>query len=143
MLVDEPPHLWFAHDTNGDLKADTKELVCDYYGRAPMIEHNANRLIWALDNWMHTSEGDIYFAVEGRARFEIGKTLSRGQWGASQDDVGHIYRNSNSRLLHVGPGVRRRTSRATRTCFAQRGSYEFLGETNELNRLSRRARTVA
>ena len=27
VLIGEPPHLWLARDTNGDLKADTKELV--------------------------------------------------------------------------------------------------------------------
>ena len=30
VLIGEPPHLWLARDTNGDLKADTKELVVDY-----------------------------------------------------------------------------------------------------------------
>ena len=32
VLVGEPPNLWLAKDTNGDLKADTKELVVDTYG---------------------------------------------------------------------------------------------------------------
>ena len=34
VLVGEPPNLWLARDTNGDLQADTKELVVDTYGRA-------------------------------------------------------------------------------------------------------------
>src|SRR4051812_44869787 len=29
VLVGEPPHLWLMQDTNGDLKADTKDLVAD------------------------------------------------------------------------------------------------------------------
>ena len=33
VLVGEPPNLWFAKDTDGDLKADTKELVRNDYGR--------------------------------------------------------------------------------------------------------------
>src|SRR5689334_8640941 len=33
VLVGEPPNLWLAKDTNGDLKADSKELVRNDYGR--------------------------------------------------------------------------------------------------------------
>jgi hypothetical protein len=44
-------------DTNGDLKADTKELVTRNYGRLEgSVEGNANSLLWGLDNWIHTSE---------------------------------------------------------------------------------------
>ena len=58
VLIAEPPNLWLARDTNGDLVADTKELVTDTYGQAAAnVEHNANSLLWALDNWMYTSEG--------------------------------------------------------------------------------------
>src|SRR5687768_15853105 len=51
VLVGEPPNLWLMKDTDGDFKADTKELVNGTYGRADAtIEHNANSLYWALDN---------------------------------------------------------------------------------------------
>ena len=33
ILVGEPPNLWLMRDTDGDLKADTKELVTDQFGR--------------------------------------------------------------------------------------------------------------
>jgi mono/diheme cytochrome c family protein len=131
VLVAEPPHLWFARDTNGDLRADTKDEVSNAYGRADAnAEHNANSLLWALDNWMHTSEGDIYLRYKG-GKFEVRKTLSRGQWGASQDDAGRIYRNSNESVLHVDivptPYYARNPNLA-RT----RGSYESLrGDNNE------------
>ncbi len=101
VLVAEPPNLWFARDTDGDLRADTKELVTNTYGRLDAnVEHNANSLLWALDNWMHTSETDVYLRLK-KGAFEVRKTLSRGQWGASQDDAGRIYRNSNESVLHV------------------------------------------
>ena len=104
VLVAEPPHLWFMprHRT-GDPQAGQKELVCDCYGTAlANVEHNANSLMWALDNWMHTSEGDTYLRLKD-GKFETRKTLSRGQWGASQDDFGRIYRNSNSSALARRP----------------------------------------
>ena len=67
VLIGEPPHLWLARDTNGDLKADAKELVCDCYGtELGNVEHNENSLLWAMDNWMHTSEGDTLLPVQGR-----------------------------------------------------------------------------
>src|SRR5689334_22512560 len=54
VLVGEPPHLWFMQDTNHDLKADKKTLVTDSYGRLDAnVEHNANTLLWALDNWIY------------------------------------------------------------------------------------------
>ncbi len=101
VLVGEPPNLWLMKDTNGDLKADTKELIDGTYGRGEAgIEHNANSLFWALDNVMYTSEHDWHLRLKN-GTFEILPTLSRGQWGASQDDAGRIYRNFNDAPLFV------------------------------------------
>ena len=42
VLVGEPPNLWYMRDTTGDLKADTKELVTNTYGRLDAnVEHTA------------------------------------------------------------------------------------------------------
>ncbi len=135
VLIGEPPNLWFARDTDGDLKADTKELVTDKYGRLDAnVEHNANTLLWALDNWIHTSETDIYLRLKNGA-FEVRPTLSRGQWGASQDDAGRIYRNTNESVLHVDvvpTPYYLRNPNLLRT----RGSYEPLrGDKNEVMRV--------
>jgi mono/diheme cytochrome c family protein/glucose/arabinose dehydrogenase len=132
VLVGEPPNLWLMRDTNGDLKMDSKELITDRYGRREAnVEHNANGLFWGMDNWIHTSEIDVYLRLKND-KFEVRKTLARGQWGLSQDDVGRIYRNSNPSALHVDlvstpyflrhPNLRR-----------TRGSYEFLGADDSLN----------
>ena len=105
VLVGEPPNLWLARDTDGDLRADTKELVTNTYGRLEAnVEHNANSLA------LGTRQLDAHVrdrrlpAAEERA-FEVRKTLARGQWGASQDDAGRIYRNSNESVLHVDLGA--------------------------------------
>jgi mono/diheme cytochrome c family protein len=133
VLVGEPPNLWLARDTDGDLKADTKDLVTNTFGRLDAnVEHNANSLVWALDNWMHTSETDVQLRLK-KGAFEVRKTLSRGQWGASQDDAGRIYRNSNESVLHVDlvptPYFARNPS-----LLRTRGSYESLrGDKNEVN----------
>jgi mono/diheme cytochrome c family protein len=133
VLIGEPPHLWLARDTNGDLKADTKDLVVDTYGQAlSNIEHNANSLTWALDNWMYTSEHNGYLRLKD-GKFDYQPTLSRGQWGATQDDAGRIYRNTNEAALFVDLLPARyfmRNPSLVRT----RGSYESLTN-EELNRV--------
>ena len=99
VLVGEPPNLWLMKDTNGDLKADTKDLVSDTYGRAAAsIEHNANSLFWGLDNVIYTSEHDWHLMLRN-GKFETIPTLRRGQWGASMDDAGRIFRNVNDAPL--------------------------------------------
>ena len=126
VLVGEPPNLWFMRDTNRDLKADTKERVTDTYGRlAANVEHNANTLLWGLDNWIHTSESDTFLRLK-HGVFDVRRTLARGQWGASQDDAGRVFRNSNESALHADlvptPYFSRNPS-----MMRTRGSYEFLG----------------
>jgi mono/diheme cytochrome c family protein/glucose/arabinose dehydrogenase len=125
VLIGEPPNLWFMKDTDGDLKADTKDLVADTYGRpAASIEHNANSLFWGLDNVMYTSEHDWHLRLKN-GKFEIIPTLARGQWGASMDDAGRIYRNVNDAPLFadfVGARYYARNPSLVRT----RGLYEPL-----------------
>ena len=56
VLVLEPPNIWLMHDTNGDLKMDTKELVSTGYGRREGgVEGNANGFFWGIDNWIHSA----------------------------------------------------------------------------------------
>jgi mono/diheme cytochrome c family protein/glucose/arabinose dehydrogenase len=126
VLVGEPPNLWFMKDANHDLKADGKELVTNGYGRLDAnVEHNANSLLWALDNWIYTSEVDTFLRYKG-GQFEVRRTIARGQWGASQDDTGRVFRNSNESALHadlVPSYYYSRNAALVRT----RGSDEFLG----------------
>jgi mono/diheme cytochrome c family protein len=131
VLVGEPPNLWLARDTDGDLKADTKEPVTDKYGTLMAnVEHNANSLLWGMDNWMHTSEVDVMLRLKD-LKFEVKPTLPRGQWGATQDDAGRVYRNTNSAALFVdivSTPYFTRNPNLLRT----RGSYETL-DTGDLN----------
>jgi mono/diheme cytochrome c family protein/HEAT repeat protein len=135
VLVAEPPHLWFipfASEPGASPRAGAKQLVCDCYGTAlANVEHNTNGLLWALDNWIHTAEGDTYLRLKD-GKFETRRTLSRGQWGVTQDDFGHVYRNSNSSALHIDlvstPYFARHPN-----LLSTRGSYEFMGDQGELN----------
>lgn len=101
VLVAEPPRLWFARDTNGDGVADEKKEVFSDYGGTSNPEHTANGLLWALDNWIYNANHTQRFRYLGHGKFESDSTLSRGQWGISQDDTGRIYHNSNSDPLRA------------------------------------------
>ena len=133
VLVAEPPNLWLFQDTNGDLRADRKELVTDQYGRKEAnVEHNANSLMWGLDNHIYTSEIDIYLRPR-KGSFEVLKTLSRGQWGITQDDAGRIFRNTNESALHVDLIPARYFVRHP-NLLRTRGSHESLtGPNGDLN----------
>jgi mono/diheme cytochrome c family protein/glucose/arabinose dehydrogenase len=130
-LIAEPPNLWLAKDTNGDLKADTKDLVRNDYGRLEgNPEHNANSLHWGLDNTLYTSEHTYHLKLQN-GKFEVIPTLSRGQWGVGSDDAGRIYRNWNEQPLFVDIIPARyfmRNPNVART----RGLYEIMMEPKDM-----------
>jgi len=100
VLVVEPPRIWYARDTNGDLICDEKTLVASDYGEVGNPEHSANGLLPALDNWMYSAKSAVrYRFVNGDLRAE--PTLFRGQWGITQDDAGRLYYNYNASPLHT------------------------------------------
>src|SRR5205085_2250482 len=68
-------------------------------------------------------------------KFEIRRTISRGQWGNSQDDFGRIYRNSNEQVLFVDQVPTEYYARNA-NLLRTRGSYESLqGDNLENNRV--------
>ncbi|MGH7946085.1 MAG: DUF7133 domain-containing protein, partial [Opitutaceae bacterium] len=96
VLIAEPPHLWFFRDTNGDGVADDKTGIASDYGNINNPEHNANGLMWAMDNWIYSANYTARFRWLGGGRFAREATVTRGQWGITQDDAGRIFYNSNS-----------------------------------------------
>ncbi len=131
VLIAEPPNVWLMRDTDGDLRADSKELVTSKYGRLDADpQNNANGFYWALDNRMYTAGlSDVYLRLKNGV-FEVHETLQRGQWGLTQDDSGRIYRNTNESALHVDlvpTPYFARNPHLLRT----RGSYERLANGNE------------
>jgi mono/diheme cytochrome c family protein/glucose/arabinose dehydrogenase len=108
LLVGAPPELAFYRDTNGDGKADKKEVIATDYGvrvdpKRPHLanpERAPNSLLWAFDNWIYSAAYTKKFRyVNGT--WETGATSFRGQWGLSQDDFGRLYHGSNSDHLRV------------------------------------------
>lgn len=107
-LVAEPPHVWFARDTNGDGQADEKEIVIRNYatqndptlGPRSNPEHASNSLTWAMDNWIYSANHTTRYRYSNGTWVED-PTHFRGQWGLTQDDVGRLYFNSNSDQLRA------------------------------------------
>src|SRR4029450_3919045 len=127
VLIGDPPNLWLMKDTDGDLKADTRDLVTSTFGNASgNIEHNANSLFWAIDNVMYSSE-HVWDLKWKNGKFESLPALSRGQWLISQDDAGRIYRNVNDSPLFVDYTPSRYFLRNP-TGARPRGLYELLIE---------------
>src|SRR3954467_783061 len=103
ILVLEPPNVWLMHDTNGDLKVDTKELVGTDYGRREGgVEGNANSFEWGLDNYLHSAGSNVTYSLRLKdGVFDRRPTLSRGEWGVGQDDFGRIFRNDSESTIRV------------------------------------------
>ena len=102
VLVAEPPNLWLMHDTNGDLKMDTKELVTDHV-RPPRGARRAERQRSALGSRQLDAHGRQRHlpALQERQVRGRRRPWSRGEWGVTHDDAGRIYRNTNESSVHV------------------------------------------
>jgi putative membrane-bound dehydrogenase-like protein len=100
-LVAAPPQLLYCKDTDGDGKADVKEVLATDYGTAGgQPEHMANSPYWAIDNSIWSAGYGTRFKLRGGSWMrDVG--LSRGQWGLCQDDYGRLYFNYNSDMLRA------------------------------------------
>lgn len=108
VLVGAPPELAFWRDTDGDGRADAKEVLASDYGVKvdPKRPHFANPelapngLLWAQDNWIYSAAYPKKFR-RGPGGWQTAATVFRGQWGLTQDDYGRFYYNSNADQLRV------------------------------------------
>jgi mono/diheme cytochrome c family protein/glucose/arabinose dehydrogenase len=99
-LLVEDQKLWFAPDANGDLKADSKNLIDSTYGGPPLPEHSPNGLFRGLDNWYYNAKSAVRYKLVGN-KWIRDSTEFRGQWGISHDDKGRLFYNYNWSQLHA------------------------------------------
>ena len=99
-LIVESQSLWLTQDLDGDLKADTKQLIDSTYAGSSSPEHSGNGLWRNVDNW--------YYNAKSRFRYHLSKgswkrdsTEFRGQWGICNDDEGRLIYNYNWSQLHA------------------------------------------
>jgi mono/diheme cytochrome c family protein len=100
VLVGAPPQLLFARDTTGDGKADEITVLRDdYIGPAANPEHQANGLLWNIDNWLYNADYEQRLRHLDSGRWASDPVPMMGQWGITQDDWGRLYFNTNSHPL--------------------------------------------
>lgn len=115
VLVSAAPDIFFAADTDGDGKADVREVLYTGFTEGNQ-QHRVNGFTWGLDGWLYLGNGDSGGAITST---KTGKTLDiRGrdlrihpetggmeaingqtQFGRARDDFGHWYGNNNSRPM--------------------------------------------
>jgi hypothetical protein len=79
-------------DTDGDGKADKKELFIANFGRSANIEHQQSSLFWSMDNWMYSTINAfrVRWTPGGVIRETTGSS-GYSQRGAAQDNYGKQY----------------------------------------------------
>lgn len=125
VLVASPPWLWLVRDTDGDLRSDTREVVRSDYGDLEAnVEHNANGLLWGIDNWIHNTIWGGQLRYRNGA-FEYREMPSQGQWGISTDEFGRLFRNGSEDPLRAEL-VSAHYTRRNPNLPSVRGTYEQL-----------------
>ena len=100
-LIAVPPNLYFCKDTDGDGKADVKDVVTTDFGTlGGQPEHMANTPVWAMDNAIWSAGYSTRFKLRSGV-WQKDTGLGRGQWGLCQDDFGRLYFNYNSDMLRA------------------------------------------
>jgi len=116
VLVTAAPDIWYFKDTDGDGKADVKELVFTGFHEGNQ-QHRVNGLTFGLDNWIYGTNGDSggtisrgdtgapKLSISGRDfRFRpdysgIEGVAGRGQYSNTFDEWGNRFINDNSNHL--------------------------------------------
>src|SRR6185312_7802594 len=57
VLVTCAPDIFYAEDTDGDGKADKREVLYTGFAEGNQ-QHRVNGLTWGLDNWIYGANGD-------------------------------------------------------------------------------------
>ena len=100
-LIAVPPNLYFCKDTDGDGKADVKDIVATDFGTlGGQPEHMANTPVWAMDNAIWSAGYSTRFKLRSGV-WQKDTGLGRGQWGLCQDDFGRLFFNYNSDMLRA------------------------------------------
>ncbi len=115
VLVVAAPEIFYAEDTNGDGKADKREVLFRGF-REGNQQHRVNGLVWGPEGWLHLANGDSGGKIESvktgkkldlssfdlKIRPDTGEmelTSGRTQNGRARDDSGNWFGCSNSRPL--------------------------------------------
>ncbi len=111
VLVSAAPDIFYAEDTDGDGKADRREVILTGF-REGNQQHRVNGFAWGLDGWVYAANGDSggevgrpaggpRLGLQGRdLRFrpdsgEFETVEGQTQFGRVRDDWGNWFGNAN------------------------------------------------
>ncbi|AHG93483.1 coagulation factor 5/8 type domain protein (plasmid) [Gemmatirosa kalamazoonensis] len=83
--------VWKYTDTDGDGKADRKELFTTRYGRSGNVEHQQAFLTWAMDNWLYSTYNAFRIRPTPNGMLREPTGPNGAQWGVTQDDDGKVW----------------------------------------------------
>src|SRR6516165_4896308 len=115
VLITCAQDIFYAEDTDGDGKADKKEVLFTGF-REGNQQHRVNGLVWGLDNWFYGANGDSGGKVKSiktgkvvdisgrdfRLKPDTGEfeaVTGQTQFGRCRDDWGNWFGNNNSNPL--------------------------------------------
>ncbi|MBI3863893.1 MAG: hypothetical protein HY290_18540, partial [Planctomycetia bacterium] len=115
-LVMAPPDLFYAEDTDGDGKADKRELLYTGFVEGNQ-QHRANGLVYGLDNWIHVANGDSGGTIESKKTGkkvnisgrdlridprtgDLDAVTGQTQFGRNRDDWGNWFGCNNSNPMY-------------------------------------------
>ncbi|MEZ5040775.1 MAG: discoidin domain-containing protein [Saprospiraceae bacterium] len=78
-------------DTNGDGKADKKELFTTNYGRSGNVEHQQAFMYWGMDNWLYSTVNAFRVRETPNSILREKTGFNRAQWGVTHDDDGKLW----------------------------------------------------
>jgi mono/diheme cytochrome c family protein/glucose/arabinose dehydrogenase len=99
VLIASPPQLLFCRDSDGDGRADTREVVLNDAGTVGNPENSFNGLLYNLDNWIYNANYEQRMRHVGGGKFEFQPIPDLGQFGITQDDFGRMFFDTNSDYL--------------------------------------------
>lgn len=78
-------------DTDGDGKADQKELFTTNFGRSGNVEHQQAFLYWGMDNWLYSTVNAFRVRETDQGVIREKTGFNRAQWGITHDDDGKLW----------------------------------------------------
>ncbi len=78
-------------DTNGDGRADKKELFTNNYGRSGNVEHQQAFMYYNMDNWLYSTYNAFRVRETPTGVIRENTGYNRAQWGVTHDDDGKVW----------------------------------------------------
>lgn len=84
VIVTDAPTIFYAEDTDGDLKADIRTTLYRGFVEGNQ-QHRVNGLSWGLDGWLHVANGDSGGTIESVASLVDRTSADSGDQQSSGD----------------------------------------------------------